>query len=72
MEESPVRQTGMKTPNGKDIQYRVLPTGLYQVEFSTGGQLPANLVGMFTSVEKLMSEVELYLAKRKSNARSKT
>jgi len=50
------------TPNGKDIEIFIPDgTGHYKVQFKSGGQLPAELTGSFTSVAIAKVAVDSYL-----------
>jgi hypothetical protein len=52
-----------KTDNGKELKiYHVKNTALYKVAFTTGGELPAELQGMYTSPKFAQDAIEAYLA----------
>lgn len=53
----------MITPNGKEIQI-VGDRTLYKIQFSTGGQLPKELQGLFTSHTEAKRKIDQYLEKK--------
>lgn len=65
-----------KTEAGKELGiYRVANTALYKIAFTSGGELPKALEGMYTSPSKAMTAIEGYLAThkpRKTTASKKT
>lgn len=52
------------TPNGKTIDYFTEPgTSLLRIKFTTGGELPSELSGLFTSVYEVEKTIKGYLGK---------
>jgi len=50
----------MITPNGKQID--IVPKGShYKIQFSSGGELPSSLSGLFTSRGEAETAVNVYL-----------
>lgn len=63
------------TPNGKEIAIINAPgTGHYKVQFTSGGELPESLSGLYTSIKEAEKEVLCYieLAKKKPTAKEKS
>ena len=59
----------MKTANGKELQIK--PDGygsLLKISFKSGGQLPAELTGEFTSYREAETAVDGYLANKKAKS----
>jgi hypothetical protein len=55
----------MITTNGKEIDIVVAPNSQhYKVQFKTGGELPVELSGLFTSYKNALIAVAVYLNKR--------
>lgn len=53
-----------ETPNGKKIQMKIQPnTVLIKLEFATGGELPSDLSGLFTTEKEAIYAVNKYLSK---------
>lgn len=50
-----------ETPAGKEIQIPRTPQGSYKIQFATGGELPENLTGLFTSEKAAEVAVRVYL-----------
>lgn len=48
----------------KEIKWKQLPTGLYVVYFDGGGEVPQELSGAWTSIQKMQSAIENYKIKR--------
>lgn len=48
----------------KELKWRMLPTGLYCLFFEGGGELPAELTGLYTSVHKITEAIDNYKIKR--------
>lgn len=54
-----------RTPSGKGIQFKRCPrSGKYLIEFMEGGQVPAELTGLWTSRDVAQFAVNKYLEKR--------
>jgi len=54
-----------KTENGKELKiYHVKNTALYKVAFTSGGELPEELSGMYTSPMFAEADIKAYLARR--------
>lgn len=61
-----------KTPNGKELKiYHVKNTALYKVAFTSGGELPEELSGMYTSPKFAQDAIEAYLAVKNTKAEQK-
>lgn len=61
-----------KTPNGKVIE--AVPEGVYGlwvVRFKSGGELPVELQGMFTTINYAESAINSYLAKKEAQVATK-
>ncbi len=55
------------TPNGKEIKlYNVENTGLYKIAFATGGELPKELQGKFTSPSQAAKFIEAFISKKQN------
>ena len=55
------------TPAGKEIQTkRCEKTQLLRIEFATGGELPTDLSGYYTSEKEVERVIIIYLAKVKN------
>lgn len=53
------------TPNGKPVSTFIVPnTSHVGIKFNQGGELPAELSGMFTSVRAANTAIENYIAKQ--------
>ena len=53
------------TARGKELRLRLIPnTTLYEIYFYPGGEVPKELQGGFTSVDRANKEIEIYLAKK--------
>lgn len=51
------------TPAGKEIQCIIDPkTAHVKIQFTTGGELPASLQGLFTSIREAEKEIYRYIA----------
>jgi hypothetical protein len=51
------------TPNGKIVSTYIDPSiGMYRIKFTTGGELPAELSGIFTSSYVAEKTVQGYIA----------
>jgi len=60
------------TPNGKEIQIiNAAGTGHYKVQFAKGGELPAELDGLFTSSAVAEIAVRNYLLNNKTRLEKK-
>lgn len=64
----------LTTPNGKEIQIlNKEGTGHFKVQFTSGGELPESLSGLYTSVANAKKEVIHYIktleAKQKKNTK---
>lgn len=58
--------TGLKTEAGKEIDIVVdNKTAHYKIQFKTGGELPQELTGLFTSTYKAIEAINRYLGNRK-------
>jgi hypothetical protein len=54
-----------ETPNGKRIDlYRDKKTSQIRIQFNPGGELPAELEGIFTSEIEAENTINMYLAKK--------
>lgn len=64
-----------KTPNGKEIQiYRDKVSAQYKIQFTSGGELPEELTGIFTNETFATTAINKYLEKqetKKTKAESK-
>lgn len=59
----PKKESKVSTPKGKD--YQVVRHGaIFRVEFSTGGQIPKELSGMYTKENIAWDAIRGYEAKR--------
>lgn len=59
------------TPNGKEISTTICPrTAHVKIQFTSGGELPEELSGLFTSVRMANVAIEAYI-KRQEQKRSK-
>jgi hypothetical protein len=53
-----------KTPGGKELAiFKVANTSLLRINWKDGGQLPAELNGMFTKSSLAQAEIQRYLTK---------
>lgn len=60
------------TPNGKEIKIINAPgTGHYKIQFTQGGELPAELNGLFTSSAVAQVAVRNYLLNNKDRFEKK-
>lgn len=50
-----------ETPAGKEIQIIRRPQGDFKIQFGQGGELPQELVGVFTSERFAEQAVQVYL-----------
>jgi len=58
------------TKNGKSIKiYNVKGTGLFCIAFASGGELPKELSGMYTSPSKAKAKIERYIETQKVDKR---
>lgn len=48
----------------KEIKWRQLPHGLYAAFYVGGGELPPELCGTWTSINKIQKAIETYMKKR--------
>lgn len=65
MEEN--KMNTFETPNGKKIQMKIHPnTVLIKLEFATGGELPQDLSGLFTTEREATIAINRYLAKQET------
>lgn len=65
-------ESKLVTAGGKEFQLRpVVETGMYTIEFTTGGQVPDELKGSFTSIGKAELAIKVYM-ERKPKAKSTT
>ncbi len=62
--QRPIVPTITEESNRKEFKWRQLPEGLYCVFFEGGGEVPQELTGTWTSVNKMLSAIENYKAKR--------
>lgn len=53
-----------KISGTKELKWKQLPAGLYAIYFEGGGELPAELSGTWTSVNKVMAAINNYKVKR--------
>ena len=64
--------TMFKTPNGKNIKVvQINNTALYGAAFHEGGQLPKELSGMWTSVDRVVKEIKKYIEGLEAKATTK-
>lgn len=57
----------LKTDAGKELAvYKIANSSLYKVAFTSGGQLPTELDGMWTNPVMAQKSIKAYLAKRKN------
>lgn len=57
--------TKFETPKGKEIQIVVVPkTSHLKIQFASGGELPEELTGLFTSPKQAEKVINTYLAKQ--------
>jgi hypothetical protein len=55
------------TPNGKELQIlRDKSTAQYKIQFTTGGELPLELTGIFTNETYAQTAVNQYLDKQET------
>lgn len=70
MDERGRRVAEYTTPNGKVIATYIEPgTALFCIKFTTGGELPPELCGMFTSSYVANKTIEGYLSKVSEKSR---
>lgn len=56
-----------ETPNGKEIAMVICPkTAHIKLQFPTGGELPVNLTGLYTSETDAIRDILVYIDKLKS------
>jgi hypothetical protein len=61
------------TPNGKEIKIVNSPgSGHYKIMFATGGELPQELEGLFTSVHSAEKAVIRYINLQQAKAKLRT
>jgi hypothetical protein len=61
------------TPNGKELQIlRDKSTAQYKIQFTTGGELPLELSGIFTNETYAQTAVNQYLDKQESKKKVST
>ena len=54
----------LKTPTGKELAvFKVHNTSLYEIGFTSGGQIPGSLVGSWTDPVMAQKAIKVYLAK---------
>ena len=59
-----------ETPNGKKIQMKIHPnTVLIKLEFATGGELPQDLSGLFTTEREATIAINRYLSKQETKTK---
>ena len=59
------------TPNGKELKVVVAPnTGHFKIIFTSGGELPAELQGLFTSSVYAEKHIAAYLGKKQGSSTS--
>ena len=64
MEEGVRRMAEYTTPNGKVIATYIDPgTAMYRIKFTTGGELPVELSGIFTSSFVAERTIQGYIAR---------
>jgi hypothetical protein len=61
--DPPPKKEGKKTPKGKEYQVSG-KSGNYYIEFTTGGQIPKELSGMYTRYKIAEQAIDAYEAKR--------
>lgn len=55
------------TPNGKELQITIAPnTSHHKISFTSGGELPVELSGLFTSTYEATKAILAYLGKKES------
>lgn len=57
--------TNLITANGKEVQVIPNGKGAYKIQFSTGGELPEALSGLYTSSRQAMIDAISYVEKSK-------
>jgi hypothetical protein len=61
------------TPNGKEISIvNQKGTGHYKIQFNSGGELPENLSGLYTSVSTATIAVVQYISTLEAKAKKTT
>lgn len=62
--------TNFVTPNGKEIVVVNQPgTGHYKIQFTSGGELPESLSGLYTTVSTANLDIIKYIEIQKSKAK---
>jgi len=57
----------LRTPAGKELAvFKLQNTSLYEVGFTTGGQVPASLLGAWTDPVMAQKAIKMYLAAREN------
>jgi len=58
------------TPNGKHLSVLIDKTkGAYKIQFNSGGELPTELSGVFTSSKFAHKAIDIYLARKETNGK---
>lgn len=62
-----------ETPNGKEIAMVICPkTAHIKLQFTSGGELPVSLSGLYTSETDAMRDILVYIETLKVKAETKT
>jgi hypothetical protein len=61
-----------ETPNGKEIEiYRCPTSAQYRVKFTSGGELPVELSGLYTDSIIAQTDVLRYIEEKESKKKTK-
>ena len=60
-----------ETPAGKEIQVIRNPQAMWKIQFATGGELPEELTGIYTTDREAIKTVQVYLEKVKDRKPTK-
>jgi hypothetical protein len=52
------------TPKGKEVAYRRKTNGMFEIYFTTGGELPLELQGEFSDSTRCTNAITIYMSKK--------
>jgi hypothetical protein len=58
-------------PSGKELTVVKNGTGLFKLQFTSGGELPKELAGLFTSPSEADKTMRMYVARKEAEAAKK-
>lgn len=64
-----VRRKMLLTANGKEVQVVPNGKGAYRIQFASGGELPENIAGLYTSQRAALIDAISYIEKSKEKVK---